>query len=152
MYEDSTSLATVIFGTGGTVKLDRNNVDVERAYSDLGKLLKQANKPAGLEKEELIDVVAESTVERVVRYRNAYFRWYFLLIAGVIAYGAYCYPTFILNMKKKDLQMALEDEVIQSVAVISVLRSLSESTANKLLQVDEAEISVLESKLLSGKH
>jgi hypothetical protein len=64
-----------------------------------------------LKSESYVAPVVEAAEASVVKYNNIYFRWYYEIIAIIMAIVAFQMPTWFLNFNTKTMEMAKEDEV-----------------------------------------
>lgn len=71
--------------------------------------------------ETLAKTVAKEVVSRVDRYRQTYFKWYFLLAIIAASWIGYMVPYWILKFKQTTVKMNMEDEVSQFQTLALIL-------------------------------
>ena len=132
VYSDSSTLPITALGKKGDVllaELEKSSVFT----TSFNKILHTAERKDGLDSEELKKLVADSVAKKIIDYNRAVFHWYFLLIAGLIAFAVFRYPVYVLKRQTKDLQIVMEDEVIQFMAIIAVLRTIKRMSIDTIL-------------------
>ncbi|WP_026659207.1 hypothetical protein [Butyrivibrio sp. AC2005] len=65
--------------------------------------------------------VTDEVFYRVERYRDVYYRWWFLLINILGYFAGYYLPYLILQYKLRIVKMDMEDEVIQYQTIVLIL-------------------------------
>lgn len=75
----------------------------------------------GVTDDALAKTVANEVLTRVERYRNTYFKWYFLLAIFGSAWVGYMVPYWILKFKQNTVKMNMEDEVSQFQTLALIL-------------------------------
>lgn len=86
------------------------------------------------EDEAIQTLISDSVFDRVSKYQNTYFQWWYLLICAVIGVLGYQLP-YILVMSRKDiLVIAQENEVVQFQSIISMLMHIDQITVEDVLE------------------
>lgn len=84
--------------------------------------------------EELAKESAERIFDKIQKYNKQYFKWTHLLIAIFIAMVAYSVPYLFLLIRKKLVEMAMEEEVFQFHAILLMLMHVDRITINDILE------------------
>ncbi len=65
--------------------------------------------------------VTNEIFDRIVRYRNVYYKWWFLIINILAYFTGFYLPYLILLYRLKIVKMDMEDEVIQYQTIVLIL-------------------------------
>lgn len=65
--------------------------------------------------------VANNVMERINKQKNAYFKWWYLLIAFATAVVGFQTPIWILKFKKQVIEMRQREEIIQFQSLMMIL-------------------------------
>ena len=133
VFYQSTQLDTKLLGREGDGTFDKDTADGARILLEAERIQKIARGPDGLSEGTLKEDVAEKVADRVASYRGAYFKWYYLVVCYLLAVASYFLPEFMLKSKKESMQVGMEDEVIQFMAVISILRGIKRMSIETLM-------------------
>lgn len=68
-----------------------------------------------------LDIVSKRLYKKIMKYKNIYFKWWFLIIAIINSIIGYNLLPMFLSFKKKVMIMNIEDEVIQLHTIILML-------------------------------
>lgn len=71
---------------------------------------------------------------KMTNYNNEYFKWWELLLCGLIACIAYVVPNIGLSYKKTMMELDMEDEVMQFHTTILMLMYIDQITVEDILQ------------------
>lgn len=86
------------------------------------------------EDEAIQTLISDSVYDKVSKYQNTYFQWWYLLICAMIGIFGYQLP-YILVMSRKDiLVIAQENEVVQFQSIISMLMHIDQITVEDVLE------------------
>ena len=66
-------------------------------------------------------MVANNVIERIDKQKNAYFKWWYLLIASATAIVGFQVPVWILEFKKQVIEMRQREEIIQFQSLMMIL-------------------------------
>lgn len=80
--------------------------------------------------EEIIDAVEK----HVKKKENAYFKWWYLVIAILCGYIAYMIPLYQLKRQKFVTDMRREDEIIQFQSIILIMMHMSGTSLGSILE------------------
>ena len=78
-------------------------------------------------------LLKEFAVERIQSYRETYYRWYLVILSVLAAVLGYYVPDFMLNAKKKAMEMDMEDEIIQFQSIALIMMHIKEATVEGAL-------------------
>ena len=83
---------------------------------------------------ELSEVAAARIDKKLKKYQNEYFKWWELIICFLV--GGICYniPYWVMVLRKKVLQMSMEDEVMQFHAIILMLMYIDRVSVDDILR------------------
>lgn len=96
--------------------------------------LKENLRGAGLTDDRMIQMIVDEMNSKREEYKTHYYKWYILLISiGAAALG-YMIPYWILNYRKKIMQMNREDEVAQFRTLILILMHEDGMTLDTVLE------------------
>lgn len=84
--------------------------------------------------ESVVSILAESVVGAVEDYRDCYFKWWYLLICGGVAFIGYHIPFIMIESRKDLLEITQENEVIQFQGIISMVMHIEEMTPDVILK------------------
>lgn len=74
-----------------------------------------------IKKEEEADMIAKVIKQRIITYRNTYFKWYYLLAIIGAGVAGYMIPLWIMMFQLRTVQMSMEDEVSQFQTLALIL-------------------------------
>lgn len=78
--------------------------------------------------------IAKEIVERTGEYTNAYFKWFYLIFALITACIGFMIPVWMLNFKKKQVEMRQTEEVIQFQSLMLILMHINGTTVEIILE------------------
>ena len=79
-------------------------------------------------KESYAREVARVVLNRINKYQNTYYKWYYIVVSFAIAFIAYMIPTWLLKFKSNAIKMRMEDEVIQFQSLMLILMHIDGTT------------------------
>ena len=106
---------------------DDKNIDL----SGLKAFIKSQNV---FTRDTYIEFVANAAYEKIIRFRNDYYRWYELLITLVLSALGYHIPILSMSYRKRKLEMNMENEVVQFHSIIILLMHLDRVTSLDILK------------------
>lgn len=98
------------------------------------KLSAEIQESMKLKGDSYAEEVANEVINKIEKYQNAYFKWYYLLIALISGIVAFFVPYKHLMLRKKIINMSQEDEVNQFNALALIFMNIDGITANILLE------------------
>lgn len=111
---------------------DRTNVekykDTKISKEELASELKSANK-GQLDQSEV-----DRVWDKINQVRNAYYKYWYLLIALALGYIGYLFPTFLLIIKNKIREMEKENEIMQFQSIILMLMYIERIDVQTILE------------------
>lgn len=81
----------------------------------------------------IMTITAEEISKRLKNYNSEYFKWYELVISFFISLVAFYIPHLMLTIKKKVIEMHMQDEVIQFQAIIFMMMHLGRISIEEIL-------------------
>lgn len=107
---------------------------IRSAMMAFDKMVLTARQPDCFNKNQVLaEKIATGVAKKIRKAQNQYFKWYDLLLAGIIALLAYNAPIIIIMIEKKSLQMDMMDEVINFESVILILMEIERMTVEEIL-------------------
>lgn len=83
---------------------------------------------------DIQSLIATSIYERITKYQNTYFQWWYLIICALLGILGYQLP-YVLILSRKDMMViAQENEVIQFQSIISMLMHIDQITVEDTLE------------------
>ena len=92
-------------------------------------------------------VVVQEVAERNETYRTEYFQWYELFIILIIAYMAFWLPYWMILYRKRRMQAAMEEEVIQYQSIILMMMHFERITTLDMLEMLERFAGIFRSSI-----
>ncbi|HEX3028805.1 MAG TPA: hypothetical protein VHT34_05790 [Clostridia bacterium] len=83
--------------------------------------------------ERLAGIAAERIYKKIINYNSIYFKWWELLICLVISIIAFQLPYMLIILRKKVMQMNMEDEVKQFHTIILMLMHIERMSVEDIL-------------------
>lgn len=108
-------------------EITKNNFDVDKVTEEI-----RVSTP--IKKPLLAEMVAQLVVEKINKYNNVYYRWYFLLISVALAVLGYQIPMLMLNSQIKNINMSMEDEVSQYQTIVMMLMHVDGISIKTMLE------------------
>ena len=127
-------------------KLTPQQEQAAKALNDRDRTYVEKYKDAKISKEELASELKsankgqldQSEVDRVWdkinQVRNAYYKYWYLLIALALGYIGYLFPTFLLIIKNKIREMEKENEIMQFQSIILMLMYIERIDVQTILE------------------
>lgn len=81
-----------------------------------------------------IRMIAETSAQRIMNYRDTYYKWYLTLLTIAMAIFGYFVPDIILRSKKKAMEMDMEDEIVQFQSIALIMMHIKEATVENTLE------------------
>ena len=78
--------------------------------------------------------VSTGIKKHVDDYQNAYFKWYYLLVALIAAVAVYFNKFRALSANEKELQMFMQEEIIQLQSILLALRPIDRISQYEMLE------------------
>lgn len=98
--------------------------DVEKAVLDYGII----------QDKTLAGIASKRIMDKLIKYREQYFKWWQLLICLLVAVICYNIPYWLIVFRKKVIQMNMEDEVMQYHAIILMLMHIERISVEDILK------------------
>lgn len=123
-HSSGTQLYTKYLGTSIS---DSNNEDpmYEMGLEQLQEIVSEASLPDALGMDIYYDSLGDDISSAVFNYQNAYFHWYWLILAFAIAFIAFQVPVTWLKAGKHVSQQLMESEVMQFQSLFVIMQLLS---------------------------
>lgn len=110
--------------------LVKGYLDQNITADDIQKVIKS---DGTISDDDVIELLANDVVKRIVKYQNTYFKWWYLIICLGIGAVGYSLPLLLLYSRKSLMQMAQENEVTQFQSIICMLMHIPEMTPDVIL-------------------
>lgn len=81
----------------------------------------------------IMTITAEEVLSRVNAYNREYYKWYELLISSVMAIVSFYAPYVFLQIRKRLIEMHMQDEVIQFQALIYMQMHFERTSVEEIL-------------------
>lgn len=81
----------------------------------------------------IMTITAEEVTSRVNAYNREYFKWYELLISIIVGTISFYSPYIFLQIRKRLIEMHMQDEVIQFQALIYMLMHFERTSVEEIL-------------------
>ena len=107
--------------------VNRENYTVEEMTEDIME-------NTDITSENYASTVATSVDERIKKYNNAYFRFYYIFIAAGIGIGMFFMPIKILKKKQELVVVRQQEEIIQYQSIMLILMNLKGITVETILE------------------
>lgn len=78
--------------------------------------------------------ISKEVIERINKYQNSYFRWWYLIVAFLLAYVGYMSPVLMIRFKKNIIQMRKQEEVVQFQSLMLILMHMDGITVAEILE------------------
>ena len=135
VYSAESKLYTVYYGFEGDTPVIPDDIiiksSVERDFSKIKNCMMQEGK-LGLDHNYAI--VAKEVLNHVLDYQNASFKWWYVLVAMLVAALMYNMPVLVYKLSEHELQDFMEDEVVQFQSVIMILMYIEQMTVQSILE------------------
>ena len=79
------------------------------------------------------EVVVSEVIRRVHSYQSSYFRWWYLIIAQLVAFLAFLFPSYLVTIRSAPAKIAMDDEVLQFKMVTLMLCNIEQMTIDMLV-------------------
>lgn len=133
-HADNTTLPTLAYGTTGVLDSTLDDRSIRKAQNKLAEFCEAVQGKNCLGIETNYEAVASGVIEHVGDYQNAYFKWYYLLIAYGIAVIVYYSQLYSIKANEKELQLFMKDEVIQLESILLALKPVARISQYELLE------------------
>ena len=110
--------------------LVKGYLDQNITADDIQKVIKS---DGTISDDDVIELLANDVVKRIVKYQNTYFKWWYLIICLGIGAVGYYLPLLLLYSRKSLMKMAQENEVTQFRSIICMLMHIPEMTPDVIL-------------------
>lgn len=125
--DEETRSNYISFSSELTEQLKDENIDEEliHSYVKKGAITKEA---------DIQSLITTSVYDRITKYQNTYFQWWYLIICALLGILGYQLP-YVLILSRKDMMViAQENEVIQFQSIISMLMHIEQITVEDTLE------------------
>lgn len=109
------------------VRKQPDNVDVDSLKEEIQKKHTDVN-------DNSAEILAEEVLKRANKYHNAYFKFWYLLIAIGAGIFAFIMPVLVLKFKKKVSEMKKQEEVIMFQMLMMILMHTSGINLRSILE------------------
>lgn len=117
MHKNTSKLYTLYYGDNLTT-LDDSDLSQHKAIKEKNAIVSLVTGEDPLTADTFYESVALQSISHIRTYQTSIFYWYFILIALAVGVLAFALPFIMLTFDTKELQQAMEDEVIQFQSVI----------------------------------
>lgn len=97
-------------------------------------LLKDIMSGSEIRNKSYAEMVTTEVLERIDEYNSVYYKWYYVLIALVVAVIAFETPLIMLKYRQYIMRLAMEDEVIQYNTLILILMHIDRMSVDIILE------------------
>lgn len=135
-HSADTSLYTVLYGNkvGESYELPEDTLTLTKLNRDFSKIAANARDANGMRQEYIYEIITKCVIDHIAEYQDSAFKWWFILIAGVIGWLMYMLPIALLKFNEKELQNYMEDEVVQFQSIILILMNIDRMTVESILE------------------
>lgn len=125
------------------------DADYEAAMEELSVMVTGEIKDQNLSKEEITTYIKENTEvtnneyatmmgleihTRLEKLGTIYYHWYYILFGLLGSYVGFMLPFFMLNIKKKNISIEMENEILQFQMAIMILMNRKDVSVNTVLE------------------
>lgn len=117
--------------TEQTAKMTAKNADTQEFKENLAA---DIMKNTDLHDKKLADSVADVVSQRVTKYGDVYFKWYYLIVIIMMGILGYYIPLWLLMFKQSAVRMNMEDEVAQFQTLALIISRVDGANIAMLLE------------------
>lgn len=133
-HSSSTSMYLRYLEGFESVPRDSTDDAVVQGVLQFDRIYQQAVQKQAITNQSVNELIAANVIDRVEKYRNAYFHWYEMALAIGLGILFFFMPYLSLVNRIKDLQTVMDEEILQFYAVIGVLRNSKQMTVDEILE------------------
>lgn len=123
-------------------EIQNSILELSQAYKDekptKERIMKRLEKEGRIVNPVFQETVADEVLDRVRQHQKNYFQWWELLCIAGLAILSYQMPWYMILYRKRLLEMAQENEVIQFQAIILMLMYIDRISTREILEEMES--------------
>lgn len=133
-HSDNTKLSTLYYGTTGELPEEISDRERRKAENKKDEIMEALYDKECLDTDVSYSAVSTGIKKHVDDYQNAYFKWYYLLVALIAAVAVYFNKFRALSANEKELQMFMQEEIIQLQSILLALRPIDRISQYEMLE------------------
>ena len=98
------------------------------------KLITQIQDESQITNSEYAEKVADQVIAKLNTYQSTYFKWWQLLVALLVAVGAFYAPVIYLLFRQQIIDMRREEEVVRFQSIMLILMHINGTTLSIILE------------------